>query len=492
MARPPRRPVSPGDRRVVAIFIGTAVVISAIAFAVTFWPRDEDETPPPTAAPTVAATATPQPPTPTVVAEALFTAPCPNACLIRLDDDAASRDALAERGLKPVFAGAGALWTGADTEAIEALRGGGTRVAVVSDAVATLNLYSIRTKSEGEEELVRGAGEIVDRVGNQYVVRVPKVPPPVRALTDVGIWIEKFPPVPAAQVADPSDDEPVPLTDDLLTDLVWSVDQDRLYESIVELQTMSSSDGSGVGTRHYTSTGNVMAAEYIYTTLASYGLNVWYEDFITYDGLLALNVVAELPGNDPSEVYLVLGHFDSLNPADLASSPGADDNATGVAAMLEIARLLSGYELAHPVRFFATNVEEVDLQGVKAFAARAAAEEVPIAGAFNVDAIGSAAHGSQIVFNTDESGVWLEDLLIRVNDQYGLGQDILAKVNPVIVADDNFLRDYGYPTVLIARELFGWSTLHHTIDDTVETVDLYNVRMAAALVLGAVANLVVT
>jgi hypothetical protein len=62
----------------------------------------------------------------------------------------------------------------------------------------------------------------------------------------------------------------------------------------------------------------------------------------------------------------------------------------------------------------------------------------------------------------------------------------------VIVADDNFLRDYGFPTILVARELYGWSTLHHTADDTIETVDLENVRMAAALILGGVANLVVT
>jgi Zn-dependent M28 family amino/carboxypeptidase len=160
--------------------------------------------------------------------------------------------------------------------------------------------------------------------------------------------------------------------------------------------------------------------------------------------------------------------------------------------MLEIARLLAGHELAHPVRFFATNVEEVGLQGVKAFAARAAEEGTPIAGAFNLDAIGSSAHGAQVVLNTDENGAWLEDLLSAVNDQYGLGQDLWPKVNPAIVADDNFLRDRGFPTVLVARELFGWSTLHHTIDDTIETVDLDNVKMATALVLGAVANLVVT
>jgi hypothetical protein len=282
------------------------------------------------------------------------------------------------------------------------------------------------------------------------------------------------------------------LTEEVLTDLVWSVNSERVRETIVALQGMSSSDGTDIGTRHYTATGNVLAAELIYTELGGYGLDVWYEDFVTDDGLLALNVVGEIAGRDPSQVYLVLAHFDSLNPADLSSSPGADDNATGVAAMLEIARLLSGYELAHPVRFFATNVEEVGLQGVKAFAARAAAEGTPIAAAFNLDAVGSVAQGAQLILNADENSAWIEGLLVEVNEQYGLGQAIWAQVNPAIVADDNILRDYGFPTVLVARELFGWSTLHHTIDDTVETVDLYNVEMAAALVLAGVANLVVT
>jgi hypothetical protein len=481
--------VRPADRRVVAIFVATAVLISAVAFAVTFWPRDE-AAPDPTPLPTVVATVTPAT-TPTPVEDAIFTKPCPDACLVRLSDENAARDSLANRNLRPAFAAGDWLWTGAHAADVEAIRRAGARVAVITESFESLRLYAVRTNDAGAEELIRATGEIVDQVDSQYVIRVSKVPAQVGALTDAGIWIEKFPPFAPSPV--PSSPRPlVPLTDDDLTDLVWSVDSDRLYESIVELQAMSSTDGSGVGTRHYTSTGNVMAAEHIYTALADYGLDVWYEDFVTDDGLLALNVVGELPGRDPSAVYLVLAHFDSLNPADLASSPGADDNATGVAAMLEIARLLAGHELAHPVRFFATNVEEVGLQGVKAFAARAAEEGTPIAGAFNLDAVGSAAHGSQIVFNTDEGGVWLEDLMVRVNDQYGLGQAIVARVSPNIVADDNFLRDYGYPTVLVARELFGWSTIHHTIDDTVETIDLYNVRMAAALVLGAVANLVVT
>ena len=495
MARPPRRPVTPGDRRIAAIFVLTVLAFAIIAFAVAFWPRggDDGEAATPTPVPTAVASPTLPAATPAPPQAAVFTAACPAACMVRLADDNATRDALAERGLRPAFAAGGTIWTGASAEDVAALRSGGLRVAVVSESTETVRLYAIRTKEGADLAPVHAAGEIVDHVGTEFIVRVPKAPPPVVGLIDAGIWIEKFPPIlPPRSTAERQQKAVTPLTEAMLSDLVWSVDSERIAATIGELQAMSSSDGSGIGTRHYTSTGNVMAGEFIYTQLAGYGLNVWYEDFVTDDGLLALNVVGEIPGRDPSQVYLVLGHYDSLNPADLSSSPGADDNGSGVAAMLEIARLLAGHELAHPVRFFATNVEEVGLQGVKAFAARAAEEGTPIAGAFNLDAIGSSAHGTQVVLNTDENGAWLEDLLSAVNDQYGLGQDLWPKVNPAIVADDNFLRNQGFPTVLVARELFGWSTLHHTIDDTVETVDLYNVKMAAALVLGAVANLVVT
>ena len=498
MARPPRRPVDPRDRRVAAIFIATVIGFAIVAFAVAFWPRDDDESGttstavPPTAAPTLPPASPTAPllatPTPEIVAD-----DCAGECLVRLTDDEPVRTALAEQGRRPAFGAVGQLWTGLSAAEVRALRDDEIAVTILDGTTETLRLYAVRTAdAESADDPVRAVGEIVDRVGSQYIVRVTKAPPPVRALIEAGIWIEKFPPILPPTRGEPAPDDPPPLTEAELTDLVGSVDGERLEARIVDLQGMSSTDGTGIGTRAYTTTGNVMAAEYLFTALAEFGLRVWYEDFVTDDGLLALNVVGEIPGRDPSRTYLVLAHYDSLNDADLSSSPGADDNATGVAAMLEIARLLAGYELAYPVRFFASNVEENGLQGVKAFAARAAEEGTPLVGAFNLDAIGAADRGVQIVLNGDQNAVWLQDLLVAVNAEYGLGQDLLIRVNPGIVADDNFLRDYGFPAILVARSLYGWSTLHHTVVDTVETIDLYNVRTAAALVLGGVGHLVLT
>lgn len=487
MSRPPYVRPTRGNRRIALIFVAVIVLTYAAAFASRFLIDNDGEDPTPPAVPTpptvpvvVPATLVPATPSP----DALVS--CAGECLVRLADDTATRDALAKHGVMPAVTHEGQLWAAVAAPVVNDLKSAGQSVTLVSPTAETLPLYLVRTPGgAGSDALAREFGEIIDQVGNQYVIRMKEVPPLVAPLTQAGIAVEKFPP-PPPPVFDARRD--LPSIEDLGA-LSQQVSSEELQSTIVALQGMSSNDGTGIGTRHYTTQGNVMAAEYLYQRFAAYGLEVWYEDFVTNDGLLALNVVAELPGTDPSATYLVLGHFDSLNPDDLASSPGADDNATGVAGMLEIARILSRYKLVHPVRFFATNVEEVGLQGVQDFAARAAAEGVPIDGAYNLDAIGSAAHGTQIVLNTDPGGVWLQDLLVEMNDTYGLGQSLLVRQNPVIVADDNYLRDRGFQTVLVARELYGWTNWHHTINDTTAMVDLYNVQGATQLVLLGVASL---
>lgn len=64
------------------------------------------------------------------------------------------------------------------------------------------------------------------------------------------------------------------------------------------------------------------------------------------------NLVAELPG-DTDEIVVLGAHYDSAHDA-----PGADDNASGVAAMLEVSRLLAGRRLHRTVRFYAWADEE--------------------------------------------------------------------------------------------------------------------------------------
>ena len=430
---------------------------------------------------------------------ALPPARCDGRCLVRLPDEDATRAALEASELPVAYASGGQLWTGAEAATVDGLRRDGLAVHVSAPSVDTLPLYVVRATPGGGDAavpLVEGLGAVIDRVGDEFVVRVGQVPPVVTGLTGAGLAVAKFPPVvaPARDAAAADRSALPPIGDADLGDLASAVDIDRLAATIGDLEASSSTDGTGIGTRHYTTTGNVVAAEYLYQRFAEFGAAPRFEDFLTDDGLLALNVVGELPGDDPSQVFLVLAHFDSINDdtIDQSVAPGADDNASGVAAMLEIGRILSERRLAHPVRFFATNVEEVGLQGVQAFTVQAQAEGVTIMGAYNIDAVGSYQHGTQLVLNGDANSAYLQDLLIRLNDEFGLGQALLVRQNSEIVADDSILRDAGFPTILVARELFGWSPTLHTADDTLANMDLANVESCTQLILLAVGAFVGT
>jgi hypothetical protein len=95
------------------------------------------------------------------------------------------------------------------------------------------------------------------------------------------------------------------------------------------------------------------AARYIGTTLAGWRYSVTTQPFEVW-GKTVQNLAVELLGTShPAEIIVVGGHYDSV-----PGCPGANDNATGVAAMLELARLFSGRELGRTVRFVAFVNEE--------------------------------------------------------------------------------------------------------------------------------------
>ncbi|MEV6400736.1 M28 family peptidase [Streptomyces sp. NPDC051907] len=78
------------------------------------------------------------------------------------------------------------------------------------------------------------------------------------------------------------------------------------------------------------------------------------------------NLLAELPGADPDRPTVVVGaHLDTVD-----GSPGADDNASGVAALLEIARLLGGLPQPPPVALMVFDMEELGLIGSRVAARR--------------------------------------------------------------------------------------------------------------------------
>ena len=79
-----------------------------------------------------------------------------------------------------------------------------------------------------------------------------------------------------------------------------------------------------------------------------------YEETYTVDGKEVTNVIAEIKGFDnPDEIIVIGAHYDTVE-----DTPGADDNGSAVAALLELFRLLSPYQYKKTVRFVAFTLEE--------------------------------------------------------------------------------------------------------------------------------------
>jgi len=104
------------------------------------------------------------------------------------------------------------------------------------------------------------------------------------------------------------------------------------------------------------------------------------------------NVVATLKGkSDPSRVYVVSGHYDSMcsNPSDATcDAPGANDDASGTAAVIELARVMSKRNFDATIVFMTVAGEEQGLLGAGYFAEQALQTRLDIEAMFTNDIIG--------------------------------------------------------------------------------------------------------
>src|SRR5688572_29680342 len=117
------------------------------------------------------------------------------------------------------------------------------------------------------------------------------------------------------------------------TTLAPLVSQSELETSIKGLQDL--------GTRYTIGTGDERAKDYLVQRIQAMGLTAELDPF-TVSNETANNIIVKHTGTvDPNVVYLYSAHYDSTSNAPATSAPGADDNATGVAAVLEAMRLLT-------------------------------------------------------------------------------------------------------------------------------------------------------
>jgi len=273
--------------------------------------------------------------------------------------------------------------------------------------------------------------------------------------------------------------------------------QDPFIESIVSLVS-SSNLASSVQTlqdfqTRYASTTNCEAAgEALFSAFTALGLDdVRFEPFTFSGSYTSRNVVAEKTGETyPDDVYIICSHYDSTSPSRLTLAPGADDNASGTAAVLEAARVLAPVPLDFTIRFIAFSAEEWGLLGSRAYAAAARASGESILGVVNLDMIAYAdavPEDLQIIVNGDST--WLGDLFLAAGSRYGIVGGTRT-VDPSFVYSDHApFWDNGYPALLAIEDNPLTNPYYHRTTDTLDTLNLDFFTSATRASVGLLAEL---
>ena len=256
------------------------------------------------------------------------------------------------------------------------------------------------------------------------------------------------------------------------------------------------------------------AADYISASLQSLGYKV--EPHLFYEGNREFrNIIATCPGTlRPEERVMVIAHYDTIS-----SSPGADDNASGVAVLLELARVMEPLQFERTVQFIAVNLEENERKGdpgflgSRALAARAEEEGWKIEGVVVLESVACA--GETIEQKTPESLPTqlpqFGDFLLVVGNEASaelaeaFGQaikryEISLPIQSLLVpgtgekfpdtrrSDHSPFWDRGFKAVMVTDTCNFRNPNYHQPTDTLETLNLVFAAEVCRAVAGVVAD----
>lgn len=266
-------------------------------------------------------------------------------------------------------------------------------------------------------------------------------------------------------------------------ELFSQTDIESALRKHVAALTADSLMGRLVGTK-----GEQIAAGYIFKILKDADITTLYpasgQDFSFVsdkgDTIHSKNIVAIIEGSDPvlkNEYVLIGAHYDHIGfnrivvdgKEQIQIYKGADDNASGVAALLEVAKAIKGeaFNFKRSVIIAAFGAEEAGLMGSWYFVNRAFNYIDKVGLMINIDMIGRSGGVNVPSVYTVMPGVELATLLKDVSD-------LPAMITPKLFASDCFPSDHqifssvGIPVAIITT---GRSRDYHTVKDVPESLD---------------------
>ncbi len=281
------------------------------------------------------------------------------------------------------------------------------------------------------------------------------------------------------------------------------------FDHLVEEARLRTHLGHLIGPRdiHEGFRGLEAAADYIASQLQDAGLEVT-EDPVREGSRTFRNIVGTIAGADPDGApVLVVAHYDAV-----PGSPGADDNASGVAALLEIARALATGRFRHPLVCLAMTLEEYGYVGSRQVAARYRADGRPLAAVLDLEMVGFTSPHQKAPIGIPAPSVG--DFIAVVGNARSESlvaafvtaarEAVPALPVETLVIDGNgeglpLIRlsdhasfwDEGFPAIMITDTAFLRNPHYHEATDTFATLDLPFLRSVAAAAAATAARLAV-
>lgn len=221
--------------------------------------------------------------------------------------------------------------------------------------------------------------------------------------------------------------------------------------------------------RHKNQPGNDKAGQFIYEKFQSWGYQVQYETFSS----TGKNVIATKQGLNDSQAYFVIcAHYDDMPTG--TTAPGADDNASGTATVLELARVFSKYNSNYTIKFICFDEEEQGLIGSNYYATQARNRNDSIIGVINLDMTAYDAnndgmvdvHSNNVANTSQIANEWINNIY-----QYSIS------LTPRMVASQPYSDHYSfhqknYGAILAIEYDLEFNPRYHTVNDKFQYLNM--------------------
>jgi Peptidase family M28 len=277
--------------------------------------------------------------------------------------------------------------------------------------------------------------------------------------------------------------QPLTSPDPQIINMMQQVNESLLYYYNTHL--------TAFGPRYTGTENSTKASQYIYDEFRAMGLPVEFHNW-TFDQFTDRNVVATLQGTDTSSnaTFIICGHYDTVR-----ISPGANDDGSGVAAVLTTAKILSQYSFNYTIRFITFSGEEVGCYGSYLYAHDASQRGDNIIAVINLDEVGYAVteEGRRTIgLQRPERSRWITDFTTTVNTLYRNQTNMTLEIYPNAAGSDHqpFV-DYGFDAVFFIH--YDWpDPNYHSQYDTSDRLNWIYLTKATKLILALAAELAST